>query len=433
MTGSPTDDIRGCPPDTIRQAIADGRVLPGVLEDDTAVGEPTVFQGYAGVLSADQHSEAPRLVRDVLGREPLFRDGMTVPPAESGSETADGSDIGVWARDPRELVHPVRHPPGMINTPTGQTDLLTLPDPDPADPATALQNVDRAVETVFGPTEQSRDSGDGETNPANSTAVDAIAFSGGVDSTLIAATHPKATLYVGGFEGSHDREAAEDVAAAMGRDLRVVEFTHETLLEAVPQVVAATGKTNPMDVGIAVPLYLVARAAASDGVDTFGVGQGADELFGGYAKMADPATDSRLESETVRDAQREVIAGLPAQLERDVLTLRAAGVEPWTPFLDDRVIDAALRLPGQLLATQQLSKVALRRVAAEYVPRMARDADKKAVQYGSYVSRELDRLARQDGYKKRIDDHVGKYIRSIVSDAGVDPPTVRDSLSTPHE
>jgi Asparagine synthase (glutamine-hydrolyzing) len=244
----------------------------------------------------------------------------------------------------------------MILTRTEQTGLFSLPDPDPSEPATALQAVDQAVKTVFGPPDQSRDSGGSKAGSADTLPIDAIAFSGGVDSTLIAAACPDATLYVGGFEDSHDRKAARDVAAAMGRELREIEFTHETLIEAVPQIVAATGRTNPMDVGIALPLYLVARAAATDGADTLGVGQGADELFGGYAKMADPATDTRLESETVRGAQREVISGLPAQLERDVLTLRAAGVEPWTPFLDDRVIDTALRLPGQLLATRQLRK-----------------------------------------------------------------------------
>jgi Asparagine synthase (glutamine-hydrolyzing) len=257
-------------------------------------------------------------------------------------------------------------------------------------------------------------------------SVAAIAFSGGIDSTLLAAACPEATLYVGGFEGSHDRQAAAEVAAAMGRDLRVVEFTHETLVAAIPEVVAATGRTNPMDVAIAIPLFLVAQRAAADGADTLGVGQGADELFGGYAKMADPATDSRLDSDTVRGAQQELISELASQLERDVLTLRAAAVEPWTPFLDDRLIAAALRLPGRLLATEDRHKIALRRVADPYVPAEARDAGKKAVQYGSYVSRELDRLARQAGYKRRLDDHVGKYIRSIVADAGVTPPPLEE-------
>jgi asparagine synthase (glutamine-hydrolysing) len=34
------------------------------------------------------------------------------------------------------------------------------------------------------------------------------------------------------------------------------------------------------------------------------------------------------------------------------------------------------------------------------------------VQYGSLVARELDRLARQAGFKRRQDDHVSKYVAS---------------------
>jgi asparagine synthase (glutamine-hydrolysing) len=51
------------------------------------------------------------------------------------------------------------------------------------------------------------------------------------------------------------------------------------------------------------------------------------------------------------------------------------------------------------------------------LPPEVADADKKAVQYGSLVARELDRLARQAGFKRRMDDHVGQYIRSLVDDA----------------
>jgi asparagine synthase (glutamine-hydrolysing) len=48
------------------------------------------------------------------------------------------------------------------------------------------------------------------------------------------------------------------------------------------------------------------------------------------------------------------------------------------------------------------------------LPPSVAGADKKAVQYGSYVSRELDRLARQAGFKRRMDDHVGQYIESLL-------------------
>jgi asparagine synthetase B (glutamine-hydrolysing) len=124
-------------------------------------------------------------------------------------------------------------------------------------------------------------------------------------------------------------------------------------------------------------------------------------------------TRTRSRRGNLRDgATREVVGTLPDQLERDVLALRAAGVEPVVPLLCDRVVRAALRLPAGLLADGGTRKVALRTAAAD-LPAAVRRREKTAVQYGSDVARELDRLARRAGFKRRMDDHVGRYIDSL--------------------
>jgi asparagine synthase (glutamine-hydrolysing) len=347
----------------VRDALESGEPLPGTA-------------GFAGELDG-------RLVRDVLGRQPLF---------------SEDDDHTTWSTDLTDLENPSRVPPGTVRDGDGDEVVWTLPDPDAAASSEALATVRDAVLTSV------RDVDDDGL---------AVAFSGGVDSGLVAAGVPDAPLYVAGFEGSHDVAAARDAADAMGRELRVVELTHAALERAVPELVEATGRDNPMDIQIALPLYLTAERVAEDGYDRLAVGQGADELFGGYSKVVDPAEDHRVDADTVRGATREVVATLPNQLERDVLTLRAAGVEPVAPLLHDRVVSAALRLPPELLATGDERKIALRQAAEGILPESVRTADKKAVQYGTYAARELDRLARQAGFKRRMDDHVGQYIRSL--------------------
>ena len=127
--------------------------------------------------------------------------------------------------------------------------------------------------------------------------------------------------------------------------------------------------------------------------------------------MAKAPDDPRVEADTVRGARRETVLSLPDQLERDVLALRAAGVEPVAPLLHDDVVRAALDLPGDLLVTDRGErKWALRLAAREWLPDALAFREKKAVQYGSLVARELDRLARQAGFKRRMDDHVSKYV-----------------------
>jgi asparagine synthase (glutamine-hydrolysing) len=219
---------------------------------------------------------------------------------------------------------------------------------------------------------------------------------------------------VAGFPDSHDIETARAAAGEMDLDLRVVELGHRDVERAVPEVARATGRTNAMDVSIVLPLYLIAERTAADGFDRLAVGQGADELFGGYQKVARAPDDHRVDADTVRGARTETVMSLPDQLERDVLALRAAGVEPVAPLLDDRVVAAALSLPGDLLVDGDERKVALRRVAGRWLPDALATRDKKAIQYGSLVSRELDRLARQAGFKRRLDRHVDRYVESLL-------------------
>ncbi|WP_226482992.1 asparagine synthase C-terminal domain-containing protein [Natrinema amylolyticum] len=366
--------LRGTEPSIVRTALENRDPLPGTT-------------GFAGAVD-------DRLVRDVLGRVPLFVDeAPDVAPANRA-----------WAFEPTELEEPTLFPAGAaaaVDGPLPEPESQwSLPDPEPAEPDAALEDLERAIETATDAVR--RDDRD-----------IAVAFSGGVDSALVAELLD-APLYVVGFPDSHDVEAARTAADAMGRELTVVDLEPADLERAVPEVARATGRTNAMDVQIALPLYLVGERVAADGFDALAVGQGADELFGGYEKVV--RLDHRVEAETVRGAVREQIRSLPEQLPRDVLTIEATGLEPVAPFLHDTVVEAALRLPDELLADEDERKRGFRRVAAQYLPDEVAGRDKKAVQYGSLVARELDRLARQAGYKRRIDDHVTKYVAALLGD-----------------
>ncbi|WP_394742641.1 asparagine synthase-related protein [Natronococcus roseus] len=359
--------LRGTDPDTVREALETGESLPGTF-------------GFAGEVDG-------RLVRDVLGRFPLF--------VERGADRA----ADAWAFEPDVLEDPALFPAGSVAAPgEAPSGVWSLPEPTPDEPETALEDLDRALRTAIDRVRE-RDLEIG------------VAFSGGVDSALVAELLD-APIYVVGFPDSHDVEAARTAADAMGRELTVVELEPADLERAVPEVARAIGRTNAMDVQIALPLYLVGERVAADGFDALAVGQGADELFGGYEKVV--RLDHRVEAETTRGAVREGIYSLPEQLPRDVRAVEAAGLEPVAPLLYDGVVDAALRLPDELLADEAVRKRGFRRVAGEYLPEAVAMRDKKAVQYGSLVARELDRLARQAGYKRRMDDHVTKYVESLL-------------------
>jgi asparagine synthase (glutamine-hydrolysing) len=368
-------------------------------------------RGYAFAAVRDGETT---LGRDVLGRYPVYYD-------------EDHADR--WAFDPTALDAPALLPAGTSRVLPNESDHAAAPatehrfglprgSPDHDDPAAVGSLLHRTLTGALADVEREARREDHRV---------AVAFSGGVDSAVVAAglreVHRRRAAdadasapvcYVVGFPDSQDVAVARETADLLDFDLRVVEVTHQDLERAVPEVARAVGRTNPMDVSIALPLYLAGERAAVDGHTHLAVGQGADELFGGYQKVVDPASDHRVEAETVREARRETMLSLPDQLPRDVHALRAAGVDPVAPFLDDRVVHLALHLAPGCIVDGERRKVALREAAAHRLPREVAERAKKAVQYGSNVSRELDRLARQAGYKRRMDDHVGRYVRSLL-------------------
>jgi asparagine synthase (glutamine-hydrolysing) len=358
--------LTGADAELVRAALERGDPFPGTT-------------GFAGELDGT-------LVRDVLGRVPLFFEADR--PRE-------------WSHDLADLDDPRRLPPGHRNDGDGPEQWAELPDPEPS--VGGAEAVARVREAVGAATDDVDESGL------------AVAFSGGVDSALLAA-RLDAPLYTVGFPDSHDVAAARSAAALLDRELTVVTLDRDRLEAAIEPVVRATGRTNAMDVGIALPLFELAGRVRADGYDRLALGQGADELFGGYAKVARAPDDPRVAADTVRGARRELVGTLPRQLERDVPALRGAGVEPVVPLLSDRVVETALSLPGEALVTDRGErKWALRLAARAWLPDHVAFREKKAVQYGSQVSRELDRLARQNGFKRREDDHVSAFVRSVVA------------------
>ncbi len=353
--------ISGAEASVVREAIERGDPLPGTT-------------GFAGSLDG-------LLVRDVLGRYPLFYERDH--PAR-------------WSHDRTDLDDPVRLPAGNVLDEGVLREQFRLPE------LTATGSHTEQIQAV-------RSSIAAATANVDQSGL-AVAFSGGVDSAILAARFD-VPLYTVGFPGSHDIEAARSAATLLDAELRVVELDHETLTETLPTVVDATGRTNAMDIQIALPIFVLAERVRADGFDRLALGQGADELFGGYRKVANAPEDPRVEAKTVRGARREMVETLPDQLERDVLTLRRAGVDPVVPLLSDHVVEAALGLPGELLVTARGErKWALRLATRQWLPDRIVFREKKAVQYGSLVARELDRLARQNGFKRRVDDHIRTYI-----------------------
>jgi asparagine synthase (glutamine-hydrolysing) len=117
-----------------------------------------------------------------------------------------------------------------------------------------------------------------------------IAFSGGIDSTFLAALaksiDDSISLYAVWLPNSHDLIQAQRAveAAGMRDSLKIRLLSPEETEAAIPNVIYSAESTDPMKIAIGLPLYFVAKTAKKDGKRVLLTGQDTDELFGGYSR-----------------------------------------------------------------------------------------------------------------------------------------------------
>lgn len=219
----------------------------------------------------------------------------------------------------------------------------------------------------------------------------AVLFSGGLDSSLLTAlAKPRSDLrlYTVGYPGSHDLDAGRRGAEEMGLPWEPILIDDTVLAEAVAFLRDRMGLTDPVVISFEVPLYVVCSQVKEKVLLS---GQGADELFGGYARYA-AMSPSELGRARAEDLQRLLFEGFL----REVRMAEGFGKTLVCPYLDLNVIETALSIPCEELFGELGNKQPLRRIAASMGLGSAK-APKKAAQYGSGVMKAMKRLAASEG------------------------------------
>mgnify|MGYP000683279919 CR=1 FL=1 len=235
-----------------------------------------------------------------------------------------------------------------------------------------------------------------------------LLFSGGVDSTLIAAALKELgkefTAYTAGIQHGNvnaprDMDWAQEVAEEMDIELEAYEADLEEVEKELPRIADWISSSSVVKNGVALPFHMALKDSP-DSEQVIMSGLGSEQLYAGYHRQQGYLN-------------KECLSGLRSIFERDlyrdnVISFRN-GREIRLPFLDHSLIEHALTIPEDYKVKDEYRKYVLRKAAEKLgVPEKVAWRGKTAAQYGSNFDKAIDRLSRDKGF-----DHKQEYLNYL--------------------
>lgn len=250
----------------------------------------------------------------------------------------------------------------------------------------------------------------------------AVAFSGGLDSSIIAKLAQRATddvqLIHVSLQNQNETEHAKKAADALKLPIHIRLFREDDVENDLPKVLWLIEEPDPIQTSIGIPIYWAALEAARIGLKVMLAGQGADELFGGYKRYVDTYS-LRGEEDVRRRIFRDIVELSENNLERDAKICSFHGVELRLPFATIEMARFALDLPVNLKVDPQKNgkrKLVLRRVARNIgLPELITEKPKKAVQYTTGADRTLKKLSKRQ--RVSVKDYLQKTFQTVLEKA----------------
>jgi len=221
-----------------------------------------------------------------------------------------------------------------------------------------------------------------------------VAFSGGVDSTLLAKLVKDMRydihLLTIGFQDSHDINFAKEVNQILNFSHSISEIDPEKFKEVSDKIHQIIKTDNLSWNENSIAFYYVVELAQKNGLKTVVTANGIDELFCGYNSYR----------EAIEKGEDEVVKMMNDKLKNEkemMVAINAVtaefGVTMIQPFLLPNFIEYAKKIPvsEKIHGPDDMQrKHPIRELALDYgIPEVAAKIPKQALQYGSQIHKSL--------------------------------------------
>ncbi|MBI2135972.1 asparagine synthase [Candidatus Woesearchaeota archaeon] len=276
-----------------------------------------------------------------------------------------------------------------------------------------------------------------------------IFFSGGVDSTTIAylcknysdkkqktknsKADPDFTCYTVGYNNAEDVIVAQKAAKQLGFKIKVVKLGLADIEKILKKVIKLLNLkflakdstpnnsyqniTNIVAAGVATVVYAAVKEAKKDKINIFFSGLGSEEIFAGYQRHADAGNKDILTADikygskdtgSSDNINEECWNGLKKMWKRDLVrdcTLaEKLKFTALTPYLDREVMLNAMAIDAKEKINAEHKKIILRKISEDLgLPKESAWRKKKAAQYGSAVDKAIEKLAKNAGFKYKLE------------------------------
>jgi asparagine synthase (glutamine-hydrolysing) len=227
----------------------------------------------------------------------------------------------------------------------------------------------------------------------------AVAFSGGLDSTLLAKICKdlgiKATLLTIGFSYSHDLEFSKIIASKIGLPHSTCILNEQEFYEVLSYVRHKIGCENVSHIENCIAYLYIANLARTCGLQQVLTANGCDELFCGYNEYR--LVYDRGRTHIIELMDEKITNEMVLMKEIESIT-DEKGINLKKPFLTDKFISFAksIAVDQKIKGSDDFVRKHILRMTALSigVPEESAMKPKKAIQYGTMIHKKFKMLTK---------------------------------------